>query len=214
MPQRNQHLIRTTLPTSWGFVPAPKTPDETPAIETRSRDGTSRFVTLFEDLATDDYSAYICVPAALKFRREVCGGEDAIMSYCHTLANEAGDLLADALGTEVLQEPDLKPGEKSNMRQCCMTTIRLPIGVAEGDNDLQGAMEVLSSEDADIALKFMMQSLVTKHDTFVPIFRYGSWLWFRISAQVFLEKSDFEWLADILRVLCKKVAEGQYKEAV
>ncbi|KAJ6008410.1 hypothetical protein N7540_012386 [Penicillium herquei] len=212
VPKRNQHFIRTTLPTSWGFIPGPKTPaDLSSAIRSISiQDESAKFQQLFEQTATDDDSSYVCVPTALKFRKEVCGGEEAIMSYCQTLANEAADLIAAALGTDVLQEPDLKPGEKSNMRQCCMTTIRLPIGVAGAD--LVGAWGTLSSEEMDLAAVHIQQLLVAKYETFLPIFRHGPWLWTRVSGQVYLEKSDFEWVAGVLRELCEKVAQKDFSK--
>lgn len=128
------------------------------------------------------------------------------MSYCHNLANEAADLIASALGTDVMQEPDLKPGQKSNMRSCCMTTIRLPIRVSDDGSPGQGSWVTLSSQEAPLAASFIEQTLMANHDTFVPVFRHGASLWTRISAQVFVDISDFEWLAGILRELCEQVA--------
>lgn len=169
------------------------------------------FEELFEFVATSDDSAYLCVPAALKFRQEVCGGEEAVMSYCQQLANDAADILATALGTEVLQEPDLKPGEKSRMRQCAMATVRLPIAVAE--EPVSGATVTISPTEAPRVFAWMQNEMMERHRTFVPVFRYGSWLWMRLSAQVYLEKSDFEWLAGVLRVLTEQVAQKEYLKA-
>jgi hypothetical protein len=167
------------------------------------------FEELFEFVATSDDSAYICVPAALKFRQEVCGGEDAIISYCIKLANEAADAVAAILGTDVMQEPDLKPGEKSSMRQCAMTTVRLPIGVSDDGSAVPGAAVTVTSQDAARVFGWIQTTLMEKHDTFVPVFRHGPWLWTRLSAQVFLEKSDFEWLGGILREMCNRVVRKE-----
>lgn len=169
------------------------------------------FEELFEFVATSDDSAYLCVPAALKFRREVCGGEEAIMSYCQQLANDAADTLAASLGTEVLQEPDLKPGEKSRMRQCAMTTVRLPIAVAE--EPVSGADVTVSPDEAPKVFAWMQNQMMEKYNTFVPVFQHGSWLWTRLSAQVYLEKSDFEWLAGVLRTLIDQVGQKEYQKA-
>src|ERR1700712_4908999 len=111
-PARNQHLLRTTLPTSWGFISSPDSPETIASTlqDANSVVTKSPFEQLFEFVATSDDTAYICVPAALKFRAEVCGGEDAVIAYCQRVANEAADAVAAALGTEVMQEPDLKPG--------------------------------------------------------------------------------------------------------
>ncbi|KAJ5136347.1 hypothetical protein N7448_004901 [Penicillium atrosanguineum] len=211
VPKRNQHFMRTTLPTSWGFISdlsSPETPrsllDDPNAVKEKTP-----FEGLFEFVATSDDSAYICVPAALKFRKEVCGGEDAVMSYCINLAIEAADVVANILGTDVLQEPDLKPGEVSNMRQCALATVRLPIAVS--DEPVAGAAVTISPNEAPGVFSWIQTTLMTEHDTFVPVFRHGPWLWTRLSAQTFLDKSDFEWLGGILRDLCEQVAKKEGK---
>ena len=88
--------MRTTLPTSWGFIAGVDSPEtgasvlqDANAVKTKTS-----FEELFEFVATSDDSAYICVPAALKFRQEICGGEDAIISYNIKLANDAADAVA------------------------------------------------------------------------------------------------------------------------
>ncbi|OOQ90167.1 putative aminotransferase [Penicillium brasilianum] len=211
VPKRNQHLLRSTLPTSWGFIPGAESPatiasvlQDANAVMTRTP-----FEELFEFVATSDDSAYLCVPAALKFRQEVCGGEDAIISYCINLANEAADAVAAILGTDVMQEPDLKAGETSNMRQCALATIRLPIGVADDGATVAGAPVTVTSEEARRIFGWMQTTLMEKHDTFVPVFQHGPWLWVRISAQIYLEKTDFEWLGAILLEMCGKVARKE-----
>ncbi len=204
--------MRTTLPTSWGFIAGVDSPEtgasvlqDANAVKTKTS-----FEELFEFVATSDDSAYICVPAALKFRQEICGGEDAIISYNIKLANDAADAVADILGTDVMQEPDLKPGQTSNMRQCAMTTVRLPIGVADDGSAVPGASVTVTSEEAARVFGWIQSTLMAKYDTFVPVFRHGPWLWTRMSGQVFLEKSDFEWLGGVLRDLCDRVARKEY----
>lgn len=169
------------------------------------------FEELFEFVATSDDSAYICVPAALKFRKEVCGGEEAAMSYCTQLANDAADIVAAALGTEVLQEPDLKPGETSRMRQCAMTTVRLPIAVAK--ETVSAASATISPEEAPRVSAWIQTSLMERYNTFVPVFQHGPWLWARLSGQTYLEKSDFEWLGRVLRELCDQIARNEHQKA-
>jgi selenocysteine lyase/cysteine desulfurase len=216
-PQRNQHLLRTTLPTSWGFIPNPESPETIASVLSDPNAATTKtpYETLFEFVATSDDSAYICVPAALEFREKVCGGEEAIMSYCQRVANEGADAVAAILGTEVMQEPDLKPGQSSNMRKCAMTNVRLPIAVATAG---QGAdsfdhtpLVVLSQGEAPNAFSWIQKTLIDEHNTFLPVFRHGPWLWTRLSGQTYLEKSDFEAVGGILRDLCEKVAKKEFK---
>ncbi|KAJ5826283.1 hypothetical protein N7474_003421 [Penicillium riverlandense] len=217
VPKRNQHFMRTTLPTSWGFIPAPTSAQTKASVlkDPQAPVTKSPFEELFEFVATSDDSAYLCVPAALKFRAEVCGGEDAIISYCERLANEAADAVSAALGTDVLQEPDLKPGEISNMRRCTMTTVRLPlaIAIASGEEQVKQPepLATFSEEDATLVEGWIKRTLMDQYKTFVPPFAHGPWLWVRLSAQVYLEKSDFEWLGGVLRDLCERAAKGEYR---
>ncbi|KAJ5550515.1 hypothetical protein N7535_001542 [Penicillium sp. DV-2018c] len=215
-PKRNQALLRTTIPTSWGFIPSPDSPQTMASVldDPNAPKTKTPYESLFEFVATSDDSAYLCIPAALKFRTEVCGGEDAIIAYNQRIANEGADAVAAALGTDVMQEPDLKPGQESRMRQCAMTTVRLPIAVATAGEE-NGSFEhaplvVLSEEEAPRAFGWIQSKLMDDHNTFVPVFCHGSWLWTRLSGQVYLEKSDFEALGGILRGLCERVAKKEF----
>ncbi|KXG48347.1 Aminotransferase, class V/Cysteine desulfurase [Penicillium griseofulvum] len=216
-PRRNQHLIRSTVPTSWGFIPAPESPETLASVleDPNAPVTKTAFEQLFEFVATSDDSAYICVPAALKFRAEVCGGEDAIIAYTHRVANEGADAVAAALGTDVLQEPDLKPGQESRMRQCALTTVRLPIAVATAEKEPgsfdHNPLVVLSEEEAPKAFSWIQTQLLDHHNTFLPVFRHGPWLWTRLSGQTYLEKSDFESIGVVLRDLCERVAKKEFK---
>ncbi|KAI2726078.1 hypothetical protein CBS147332_2965 [Penicillium roqueforti] len=216
VPRRNQHLMRTTLPTSWGFIPAPASPAINASVlqDPNAPVTKTAFEQLFEFVATTDDSAYICVPAALKFRAEVCGGEDAIIAYTQRVANEGADAVAAALGTDVLQEPDLKPGQESRMRQCAMTTVRLPIAVASAGNEESSdktALVVLSEEEAPKAAAWIQTQLTDEHNTFLPVFHHGPWLWTRLSGQTYLETSDFESVGVVLRELSERVAKKEFK---
>ncbi|KAH2706980.1 hypothetical protein KXV24_001797 [Aspergillus fumigatus] len=171
--------------------------------------GKSAFEELFEFVATTDDTAYLCVPAALKFRSQVCGGEDRIYTYLEKLAMEAGDIVAAALGTEVMQEPGLKPGEVSQLRRCAMATVRLPFAVSGSEQDPKTAsarLTLQAAQAAEVAGE-IQKALVRDYGTFVPVFAHGGWLWTRLSAQVYLEKSDFEWLAGVLNELCNKLVK-------
>ncbi|OJJ01620.1 hypothetical protein ASPVEDRAFT_129847 [Aspergillus versicolor CBS 583.65] len=209
VPTRNQHLIRTSLPTSWNYVPpAPSTTstqgadDEEllPSVLPTTGDPKSAFVTLFEFTGTADDSAYACVPAAMKFRTEVCGGEEAIYGYLEKLAGEIGDVVAAALGTEVLRAVK---GETGGLG-CALVNVRLPVRIIESlpparkESDSSNGMIYVRSEDAS-SLSHWMHAQLVERGTFVPIFPHGEWFFTRLSAQIYLDRSDFEWLAGILK---------------
>lgn len=145
VPKRNQHLIRTTYPTSHGYVPI----DDGLSIRTvLPPTDKSPFVNLFQFVATADNSAFYCVPAALNFRMNLCGGEEAIYNYIRDVAQRGADLLAMLLGTEVMDDLDAGFGLKTmgsyeasdrrvgghhgwsgGLRDCAMANVLLPVTI-------------------------------------------------------------------------------------
>ncbi|KAI2923020.1 hypothetical protein CBS63078_2568 [Aspergillus niger] len=189
---QHQHLMRTTSPTSWGYI-------SSAAAEEARANGTtaSAFRNLFQSTATNDDTPYLCVPEALKFREEVCGGEKAIYEYLERLANEAADVVAGVLGTEVLRD------EEGLLTRCAMTNVRLPLKVGDGgDGD---GYTVVEKEVVGKVTEWFRNVLMDEYKTFVPVFEYKGWLWMRLSAQVYLDKSDFEWLGGVLKECCERV---------
>ncbi|KAG2012232.1 hypothetical protein CC2G_012266 [Coprinopsis cinerea AmutBmut pab1-1] len=94
IPFRNQHIIKTTLPTSNFYVPLAK----------RNGDPQHDILTQFEWTGTQDLVPFLVVKDALEFRKWI-GGEDKIHEYCHDLAIKGGKYLAELWGTQLL-DPD------------------------------------------------------------------------------------------------------------
>jgi len=46
-------------------------------------------------------------------------------------------------------------------------------------------------------------------DTYLQIGFHGGHLWVRLSGQVYLEKSDFEWIGGVLEGLCARIIGGE-----
>lgn len=199
VPLRNQSLIRSTLPTSHGFIPSTGNSYENPLGPKYKSD----FVTMFEFVGTVDNSPILCIPAALRFREQVCGGEERIMTYSHEIAKAGAELIAKRLGTELL--------EREN-GDCCLYNIRLPIGVGEGKAG-KGEVEVESEHASKVRL-YLMDTFQEEFDTAIPIIFYtGSW-WARVSGQVYLEMSDFEFAADVLEKMCVRVGKKEYLKVI
>ncbi len=205
VPLRNQHIIKSTTPTSHGyesrtnkrFNPLPQS--NKPA-----------FVLNFEHTGTADRSAFVCVPAAIKWRQDVLGGEDRIIEYTQTLAKAGGKKAAHILGTEVL---DNRSGTMSN---CSMTNVALPlkfVATADGVTGTDGPDKELTIpvEDVLAAGEWMTNTLISDYKTYVVIFRYAGRFWVRISAQVYLNIGDFEWIGQVLLELSRRAAKGEYK---
>ncbi|KAG9244012.1 hypothetical protein BJ878DRAFT_422319, partial [Calycina marina] len=73
----------------------------------------------FEFIGTVDNSTYLTVSDTLKWRAEVCGGEEAILNYSIKPVNDRAKLVAKILGTEVVGGEDV--------RDCAIINVILPL---------------------------------------------------------------------------------------
>ena len=153
------------------------------------------FTKMFEFVGTHDVSGYCSVPAALKFRQDVCGGEERILGYCRQLVREGGALVAERLGTEVLDD------EEGNLtRDCLLVNIRLPLTAGAIAMGAEGPLIVVQ----------WGQKATMEYSTFIPwVWHAGAW-WARLSAQVYLDISDFERAATVLEAVCRRVQTGEH----
>lgn len=138
VPERNQDLIRSSIPTSANFVPrnavgGAKNPLSAAVGASAGEhdkhladNDNTRFVKLFEYVGTLDSLPYLCVPAALEFRDKVCGGEEMIGTYCADLASRGAEKVAEMLGTEVLNNE-----EKTLTTGISMVNVCLPLDPAK-----------------------------------------------------------------------------------
>ncbi|KAK3699519.1 hypothetical protein LTR37_016388 [Vermiconidia calcicola] len=210
VPTRHHHLIRTTYPTSHGFRPL----QEQQAATSASSDN-DYLGELFKWAATVDMSPYLCTLEALKFRSNVCGGEAAIRNYCFDFAQQGGKRMAQLLETEVMDN------KNATLSQCCFAVVRLPLRFASdtvsttyGFTDrrseaTRGGVEynqqLLPPERGPEFVKTIMDKLRDEYDTWIPMKFYSGAIWFRISAQVYLDMADLEWAAGVLSKLCKEL---------
>jgi len=174
VPFRNQHLISSTFPTSWGYA----THDDREKLDPRGY-----FSRLFAKISTTDNTPYRCIPLALKFRAEVCGGEANIRQYCEGIARKGGKKVAEVLGTDVLG------GASSSFQRCCFTNVRLPLTVEE--------LGVNAGRGREVA-KWMQEPTPAEYETYLPIRFYDGKFWCRVSGQIYLTVEDFEWAAKTL----------------
>ncbi|KAG9531348.1 PLP-dependent transferase, partial [Aureobasidium melanogenum] len=170
VPVRNQHLIRSTLPTGFNFLKREKAAE------------INNFVANFAAVATSDDTPYLCIPAALEWRKYITfgdkTGEEAIISYNKELARKGGQLVAEILATEVLNNRELTLGD------CAMTNVRLPV-----------SSEKCSEKVADLTNMVMNR----KYNIAVNVYYYRQALWVRLSAQIYLELHHFEAAGRALR---------------
>ncbi|PLB49868.1 PLP-dependent transferase [Aspergillus steynii IBT 23096] len=190
VPQRNQAMMRSTLPTSIGFVPQSESTSNAPAVNTDK----SEFVRNFEFVGTLDTIPFITVPAAIEWRRTVAGGEKKIIEYCTRLAQEGGRLVADILGTQVLDN------KTRTYTDCCMSTVLLPIELSTS------APVTLPWKGRRVSVSdWAQQTLIEEYQTYLPIFPFKGRWWTRLSGQIYLEMDDFEWAGHTLVELCERL---------
>ncbi|KXX73190.1 L-cysteine desulfhydrase [Madurella mycetomatis] len=187
VPFRNQKLISSTLPTSWGYE----------ARDDRAKMGPlDYFSRLFDKVSTTDNTPYCCIPLALKFRSEICGGEARILKYCEDIARQGGAKMAEILDTEILG------GSSSSFQHCCFTNVRLPLTLEELAIDESCGRKVA---------KWMQELTPAEYETYLPIKLYDGQFWCRISGQIYLTLDDFEWASRTLLQLCERAKKGEWK---
>ncbi|KAF8999305.1 pyridoxal phosphate-dependent transferase [Cyathus striatus] len=171
VPERNQHIIKSSIPTSHTYI--------SPANRTGPN-----FVEQFEWNGTIDFTSFITVPDALKFRAWL-GGEEKINEYCHDLALKGGKRLAEILGTSVM-DPE---GEFT----LNMVNVELPF---------PGTIPF--SKNLNIAF---LKAMIEGHNAFSAVFRHNGKWWTRASVQVWNEMEDFEKLGKAWLEVCRDVLE-------
>lgn len=202
VPERHHHLMRSTLPTSHGFVPAPKDDGSVAIRSPLPPSSKTEFVNSFEFVGTVDNSPTLCVPAAIEWRKKITWGdkrgEEAIYAYTAHLAREAGELMAAALNTEVMENAE------GTLTDCFFSNVRLPL-----------SFEALAQKDSAKAwqiLHWMSSTLVRDYDTFMGLnFHAGVW-WVRLSGQVYLTKEDFVWATGVLKKVCERATKGEWEK--
>ncbi|GAB7337034.1 hypothetical protein MBLNU457_g2446t1 [Dothideomycetes sp. NU457] len=189
VPQRNQALIRSSLPTSFSFVPR-REGQAPPFLD-------DAFAKLFEGPGTTDSSSFLTVKAAIEWRRHVTWegrkGEEAVLDYCVAQAEEASAMLARRFGTEVL----------ANGSDIFMKNVRLPLDwqtVAGGDQ----------AKAKEVGI-WIAKTILYEYNSFMTVNVHAQNWWFRMSAQIYLTMQDWEKAADIMAEVCERVKKGEWK---
>uniref|UniRef100_L2G240 Aminotransferase family protein n=1 Tax=Colletotrichum fructicola (strain Nara gc5) TaxID=1213859 RepID=L2G240_COLFN len=203
VPERNQHLMASTVPTSHGYVPRSGAPRFNPLPASAE----SHFVANFGYVGTLDNSPYLCVKDAIEWRKSI-GGEDKIIKYTWTLARAGGERAAAILGTFIM---DNKAG---TMTKCSLVNVALPMVMSEHaetpSTGPDGTVTVPESLAYPI-VDWMVETLVQDYQTFVALFWHNGRWYMRLSAQVYLDEEDFEWAGHTLKELCSRVGKQEYK---
>ncbi|KAI1819997.1 putative aminotransferase family protein [Xylaria intraflava] len=188
--RRHQAVIRASVPTSARLR---KVDDVTPGA----------FVSLFDFIATVDNTNLLTVKASLDFRNQVCGGEEAIRKYSHTLAQESGEIAAKILGTEVMDIAG------SCLRDCNFSNVRLPLEVA-GEGSGPGG---IPAADGDRAALWIKATGSREAGCFFQTCFYRGKFWWRLSGMIYLDVEDFRKAAEVVKGICERAARGEYLQS-
>jgi selenocysteine lyase/cysteine desulfurase len=202
VPERNQHIIRSTLPTSHGFVP--RSGGAVGTVNPLPVGNNSAYVQNFEFVGTIDNTNYLVIPEAIKWREEVCGGEKAIMEYNMKLAKKGGNLVANILGTEIMDN------STHTLTDCCLVNIRLPLKASP--TKIPG-VNTVDLQHGFTATQWMQKKLIEEHNTFIVIYFFQNQWWTRLSGQVYLDMSDFEWAGQKLKEICERAGKENFDRA-
>jgi selenocysteine lyase/cysteine desulfurase len=201
VPDRNQPLIRSSLPTSHGFVPK----SDIQARVILPPGTNSEYVNQFAFTGTLDNTNYLVVAECIKWREKVCGGERAIMEYNTTLAREGGKAVAKILGTKILDN------STQSLTNCCLVNVLLPITASPskipGTNTIKPGAE-------DTAVLWMEKALIADYKTFIAIYSFQGQYWARLSGQIYLDISDFEWAGKVLKTICDRAGKEEFSPEV
>lgn len=132
------------------------------------------------------FAAIATVPAAVKFRKEVCGGEEAIRDYCNRLAQEAKQAVLRKWANAQIVENDEKTLSSA------MISFFVPIQEYSQSFDASDPSAVLQ------LVNFSLEWQLTKRHTFVPINGHAGKIVARLSAQLFNEASDYTYGCEAL----------------
>lgn len=84
------------------------------------------------------------------------------------------------------------------------TNVRLPISSAKFGDVPRREWE---ASKAGKIKSWLNKTALEEHDTYLQIGYHTGSLWVRLSAQIYLEVGDFEWVGDVLRELCGRVGD-------
>ncbi|ETO35417.1 hypothetical protein RFI_01646 [Reticulomyxa filosa] len=141
-------------------------------------EGDTPFQKQFLYQGTNDDSGWLSMDGALNFREQ--WGDTAIMQYMHNLAVDGGYTLANMWDTNV------------------MTT----------NNDTIGALVNVQLPTQNSTEVTMLQTtLFDNYFTYMVVFQFQNVWYTRLSAQIFLELSDFVWLGQTCLNILQKMRQ-------
>lgn len=140
-------------------------------------------VSKFAFTGAKTFAAVSCIPEALRFREEQCGGDEKIRAYRVSLAHKAGEIAERKFpGAKVLENDE-------NSLVTAMLAFSLPLENYSPEFDFKEVKSLIG---------FVLEELLQKFKTFAPFNVHGGKLYCRISCEIYNEESDYEYLCEAI----------------
>ncbi|KAI7905985.1 pyridoxal phosphate-dependent transferase [Cokeromyces recurvatus] len=151
-------------------------------------DKTASFQQEFAWPGTTDFSNFMCINKAVEFR-EMLGGEDAIMNYCHNLALEGGKVAAKVFSSA--EEAAILENSENNLT-VAMVNVKIPL-----------RSNLIHISDIEV-INLFIDKLLLEHNCMAPVYKHNNIWYTRLSAQIYNDISDFEVVAKAILQVCKE----------
>jgi hercynylcysteine S-oxide lyase len=84
----------------------------------------------------------------------------------------------------------------------CQINVRLPINASPSS---------LVADEKTKLVEFFFSTQAFEYKTTVPLFAHRGLWWTRLSAQVYNDLEDFEYVAGVLKSVCERVNAGEHR---
>ena len=139
------------------------------------------FATRWEWTGTQDLSSFCSLSTAIALRRWL-GGEAKIQGYNADLAQRGGAAAAKVLG-----------GRWFGSEGAALVNVEVPVKHVES------------------AAEKLQLAVAQNHPTFVMFYAHAGSVWIRLSAQIWLEESDFTWAANAVATERERLGLAPFK---
>lgn len=158
-----------------------------------------RLMDRFQFVGTENKSSIYSIPKAIKFREEVCGGEQNIKDYCNQLSENAAEKITKHVW------PGMKVLKIDGAPTTALFNVQVPI-------EKYLPSDFNRSELADCLL-YLEEQICFNQSTFVPFCVYYDKVYARLSCQVFNTVEDYVEVCSRIEVeMSKLFGSGKYKE--
>lgn len=188
------HKMIQTNPISWSYVPT---------ATCRSSDDI--MIEKFWYLGTVSYGPVLCVEEALKFRKEVCGGEERIRNYQLQLRSGAIDAVRSVFGPG----SELLENKAGTLAIPGMFNVSLPVR-----KEYEAIIKLFCEEPMDFRknVKGPCEArMISKDKAFAPFLVHNNKLWVRFSVYFYNELSDY---ADSAVLIKRRLEEALDQKAL